>query len=297
LETATYSSPSVIWEYQAQLGEGPVWDDQNELLYWLDIKGCRLLILNQRNDTKSSIKLSTQVGSLALTTRGTLIAATKEGLAHLDRETGALSFITDPEAHLQTTRFNDGKCDRSGNFIVGSMDELEERPLGTVYRLSADYQVSPLFGGYVVCNGPAFSPDGRILYFSNSAAREILEFNYDPKIGTIGEPTIFARIPDTDGYPDGLTVDAEGYIWCAHWNGGRLTRFSPDGQTDKIIEFPVPLVTSCTFGGKLLDTLFVTTARTGLTESTLSKAPLSGSLFAFKPRVLGLPTERFFGSY
>jgi len=167
--------------------------------------------------------------------------------------------------------------------------------LGTVYRLNAKHHSSPLFGGYVVCNGPAFSPDGKTLYFSNSAGREVLKFDYDPETGAIAGPTIFAHIPDNAGFPDGLTVDAEGCIWCAHWDGWRLTRFTPDGETDREVEFPAPLVTSCTFGGAALDTMFVTTARIGLNKHALSKAPTSGSLFAFKPGVLGLPTHRFAG--
>ena len=239
--------------------------------------------------------LSTEVSAVAMRFHGGLIAATKKGFALLDPETGKLSFIVDPEVNLPGNRFNDGKCDSAGSFIAGTMDEQEKRPMGTMYRLDADLSVSPLFGDYIVCNGPAFSPDGRILYFSNSTQREILEFDYDPEKGLVGNSSVFAKIPDTAGYPDGLSVDAEGYIWCAHWDGWRLTRYAPDGREDLIIDFPVPRVTSCVFGGRHLDTLFVTTARTGLGDSALSSAPLSGSLFAFKPGVLGLPTQRFAG--
>ena len=289
------SVPSVIWEFQAQLGEGPVWDDQRELLYWLDIKGRLLLILDMKSGNRISVRLSTEVSAVALRSRGGLIAATKKGFALLDPETGNLSFIVDPEAGLLGNRFNDGKCDSAGNFIAGTMDEEEERPLGTVYRLGADLSVTPLFGEYTVCNGPAFSPDGRTLYFSNSAQREILEFDYDPEKGSVGSPTVVAKISETAGYPDGLSVDAEGHIWCAHWDGWRVTRYAPDGREDLSVDFPVPRVTSCAFGARNLDTLFVTTARTGLDKSALSKAPLSGSLFAFKPGVSGLPAQRFAG--
>jgi sugar lactone lactonase YvrE len=292
---ALSSNPSVIWNFPAELGEGPVWDDQNELLYWLDIKGCQLLTLDTKSGQKNIIGLSTQVSALALKSRGGLIAATKNGFANLDPQTGKLAFIVDPEEHLSMNRFNDGKCDRAGNFLAGTMDELEKQPLGTLFQLSAGGGVTPLFGGYTVCNGPAFSPDGRTLYFSNSVAREILKFDYNPNAETAVNPTVFARIPDTLGFPDGLTVDAEGCIWCAHWDGWQLTRFSQDGEIDRMVRFPVPLVTSCTFGGAYLDTMFVTTARTGLSKEILSKTPLSGSLFAFKPGVLGLPADRFAG--
>jgi sugar lactone lactonase YvrE len=289
------SSPSVIWEFKAQLGEGPVWDDQKELLYWLDIKGRQLLSLDTKSGNRVSVGLSTEVSAVALRSRGGLVAATKKGFALLNPETGKLSFIVDPEVNLPGNRFNDGKCDSAGNFIAGTMDEQEERPMGTMYRLDADLSAAPLFGEYIVCNGPAFSPDGRSLYFSNSTQREILEFDYDPEKGLVGNSSVFARIPDTAGYPDGLSVDAEGYIWCAHWDGWRVTRYAPDGREDVVVDFPVPRVTSCVFGGRQLDTLFVTTARTGLDDSVLDKAPLSGSLFAFRPGVSGLAAQRFAG--
>lgn len=175
------------------------------------------------------------------------------------------------------------------------MDNSERLPPGTVYRLNAGHQVKALFGGYIVSNGPAFSPDGRTLYFSNSAAREILKFDYDPAAGTVSDPVPFAKILDTLGFPDGLTVDAEGHIWCAHWDGWQLTRFTPDGKIDRVVQFPVPLVTSCTFGGAGHDTMFITTARASLNKDALTKAPLSGSLFAFKPGVLRLKANRFAG--
>jgi xylono-1,5-lactonase len=295
LTQALSSHPSVIWNFAAELGEGAVWDDQNERLYWLDIKGCLLLILDTKSGHKKTIELTTQVSALALKTDEGLIAATKNGFADLDPDTGKITFIADPEEHLPGNRFNDGKCDHAGNFIAGTMDDSEKQPLGTVYQLNTEHQVKPLFGGYTVCNGPAFSPDGKALYFSNSADREILKFDYDPAAGTVGAPVTFAKIPDALGFPDGLTVDAEGHIWCAHWDGWQLTRFTPDGKTDQVVKFPVPLVTSCTFGGAGHDTMFVTTARTGLNKDALTKAPLSGSLFAFKPGVLGLNANRFAG--
>jgi len=289
------SSPSVIWDYQAQLGEGPVWDDQYQRLFWLDILGHQLLILDTENGNKTCVGLTHEVSAVALRSEGGLVAATEKGFALLDPQNGGLSFLADPESQLPTNRFNDGKCDSRGRFIAGTMDKLETHATGSVYSLAKDFSISPLFGKYIVCNGPAFSPEGRTLYFSNSVQREILKFPYDPALGIVGDPELFASIPETAGFPDGLTVDAEGYIWCAHWDGWRLTRFAPDGTEDRVVELPVPRVTCPTFGGADLDTLFVTTARTGLKESELLIAPRAGSLFAFKPGVQGLPTQKFSG--
>lgn len=287
--------PSVIWNSPSQLGESPVWDDQRHRLYWLDIKGRKLHILSFPEFEKRSIELPIEVSAVALRLRGGLIAATKNGFAELDPETGTLVYLSDPESHLPHNRFNDAKCDAAGNFIAGSMDELETTALGSVYRLGPDGKVTPLFGRYIVCNGPAFSPDGKTLYFSDSAGRTILKFDYDLKAGILGDPSVFARIPKHAGYPDGLCVDSDGYLWCAHWDGWRLTRFAPDGYKERVIEMPVPHVTCCTFGGEDLKTLFITTARTGLSGSILLDAPLAGSLFALNPGVSGLSTQQFAG--
>lgn len=295
LKKTVTASPSVIWPYQAQLGEGPVWDDQKQKLYWLDILGLQLLNLDTQTGHKKSLSLSHEVSAVALRTDGSLVAATGNGFALLEPDSGELTFLSDPESHIPTNRFNDGKCDSRGRFISGTMDKLETQATGSVYSLAKDFSVSPLFGKFIVSNGPAFSPDGQTLYFSNSAQREILKFDYNLEAGVVGEPVVFARIPDQNGFPDGLTVDAEGYVWCAHWDGWRLTRFAPNGTEERVVEFPVPRVTCPTFGGVTLDTLFVTTARTGLSDSDLSTAPLSGGLFAFKPGVCGLPTQRFAG--
>ena len=146
-----------------------------------------------------------------------------------------------------------------------------------------------------MCNGPAFSPDGRILYFSNSYEGEIWAYPYNPWTMSIGEPRKFATIPKQEGVPDGLAVDSEGGVWCAHWGGGRVTRFSSRGGASGVIELPAPHVTSCAFGGSDNQTLFVTTARQGLTTEQLIDFPLSGSLFSVATEFCGVPIPRFAG--
>lgn len=287
------SSLHVAWQMDALLGEGPVWDDAIGVLYWLDIKGCKLLIMDVGHNTKNITDLSVVTGAIALRSNNNLIAATKKGFAELNPQTGSMVYLADPEAHIPDNRFNDGKCDPAGNFIAGTMDELEKEPTGTVYRFDSGGTAVPLFGKFIVCNGPAFNPDGTKLYFSDSVNRTILEFDYNCKSGVVGSSKTLARLSKSEGFPDGLTVDKEGYIWCAHWDGWRLTRFDPDGKVDRIVNLPVPRVTSCTFGGESMDTLYITTARTGLSNKTISTAPLSGSLFAIKPGVIGMPSNRY----
>jgi sugar lactone lactonase YvrE len=147
--------------------------------------------------------------------------------------------------------------------------------------------------GYIITNGPAFSPDGTTLYHNDTGQRRIYSFECDPETGTLGDRHIFAEIPEELGYPDGLTVDADGGLWCALWGGWRVTRFTPDGEIDRDLKLPASQVTSCTFGGENLDTLFVTTASIGLTSEQRAAQPEAGGLFALDPGVRGLPTPAF----
>ncbi|PIW26424.1 MAG: hypothetical protein COW30_15265 [Rhodospirillales bacterium CG15_BIG_FIL_POST_REV_8_21_14_020_66_15] len=284
-----------VWEAKAELGEGPIWDERNQCLIWLDVKGRKLHVLSPVTEDRRTIPLSTEVGAVALRRDGGLVAATRAGFAYLDAQTGGLAPICDPERHLPGNRFNDGNCDPGGRFIAGSMDDCERQPTGNVYALEPSGEVCHLFGRFVVCNGPAFSPGGDRLYFSDSVERTILAFDYDVEFAAATNPRCFARFSSDDGFPDGLTVDAEGGLWVAHWDGWRVTRFLPDGTIDQVIPMPVPRPTRCAFGGPELKDLFVTSARIGLSPGALAEAPLSGALFRASPGTTGLPAHRFNG--
>ena len=203
--------------------------------------------------------------------------------------------ITDPEGDRPGNRFNDGKCDGSGRLWAGTMDDAIEQPTGALYRLDRDLSVHRMDDGYVVTNGPAWSPDGRIMYHNDTTARTVFAFDCDPVTGEIAGKREFLRLPDTDGYPDGLTVDSEGGVWLAHWDGWRVTRFTAAGAVDRVVRVPAAQVTSCTFGGADLRTLYVTTASTGLDGAQRAEQPLAGGLFAVELDLAGLPTNRFGG--
>jgi len=199
--------PKTVWAAEAELGEGPVWDDKSETLLWLDIKGRCLHACDAESDEKRSVALATEVGAIALRRAGGLVAATRDGFALLDPKTDSLSALADPEAHLSENRFNDGKCDIAGRFVAGTMHDAETSRTGAVYSLDVGGTVRRLFGGYVVCNGPAFSVDGRTLYFCDSARGAILAFDYDPANGAVGKRREFAHFGANEGHPDGITVD------------------------------------------------------------------------------------------
>lgn len=279
----------------ALLGEGPVWDDNSDTLYWVDIKGKALHAHTPIRDIDGFINLPIEVSAVAPRMEGGLIAATRNGFAFLDPQDGRLDQIDDPEAKFPDNRFNDGAVDNLGNFIAGTMHDLETDNTGSVYCLDSQGTVKPLFGGYIVCNGPAFSPDGCTLYFSNSSEREILSFPYDAGMRDVGEPRLFTKITEANGYPDGLAVDLDGCVWCAHWDGGGVSRFSPKGDFLQFFELPVPRVTSCAFGGSNYEQLYIITASWGLSNAQMQESPLSGSLFVVTPGVKGMPSRAYLG--
>jgi sugar lactone lactonase YvrE len=261
------------------LGEGPVWDEAG-FLWWVDIKAPALHRYQPEGGETRRWPLPEPVGALALRSRGGLLLALRSGFAFFDPDTGMLQRLFDPEPENPDNRLNDGKCDVRGRFWAGSMHDPEQDPSGHLYRLDPDLNLQPFPMGFVVTNGPAWSGDGRTFYFNDSANRRIWTFDFDMAAGTLGQGRAFAQFTPEEGHPDGQCVDAEDGLWTAHWNGGRLSRRLPDGTVERVLELPVPLVTSCCFGGPDLATLFVTTARVGLRPEALQDAPLSGGLFA-----------------
>ncbi len=208
---------SCVADVQAVLGEGPVWVAREGALYWVDIKGNKVFRLDE-GGAVSSWHTPVRVGSLAPRENGGFVAGTDEGFYFIDLESGSFEPIGHPEEHLPTNRFNDGKVDRSGRFWAGTMDDEEREAAGTLYRLDPDLSWARIDEGYRVTNGPAFSPDGRRMYHNDSARQVTYVFDLDDG----GSPTDrreFARFGKGEGYPDGLTVDAQGCLWVAFWDG------------------------------------------------------------------------------
>jgi xylono-1,5-lactonase len=198
------------------------------------------------------------------------------------------------EADKPADRLNDAKVDPEGRIWFGTMHNPEQEKSGAFYRLDRDFSVDEVDRGYIVANGPTFSPDGTIVYHTDSFTREIYRFAVRPD-GSLADKRLFARFTEEEGYPDGMTIDRDGCLWVAHWAGWRITRFRPDETRDRVIPMPVSQVTSCTFGGDRLDRMFVTSARIGLTEAQLSKEPLAGGLFEIDPGTTGVATWQFAG--
>ena len=285
-----------IADTKCTLGEGPVWDERARQLYWVDIKAPAIWRHDPATGATRNWPMPHRIGAIALRQNGGLVAALKPGFAFVDLDTNRIEIIARPEPDMPDNRLNDGACDAKGRFWAGSMDDMEKAPSGHLYRLNPDRTVVRFDAGFVVTNGVRWSNDGKRLYFVDSAARTIWAYAFDMATGTPGSRELFAKLPDDEGYPDGLCVDAEDHVWSAHWAGARITRYRPDGAKDRVIEIPAPNVTSCCFGGEDFATLYVTTARVGVDDKALARAPQTGGVFAvIGLGVKGQPSPRFAG--
>ena len=287
----------VLVDVKTVLGEGPLWDVEEERLYWVDSLGCNVFRATADGREVRAWDVPAPIGSMALRRKGGAVVSLQSGFHFLDFKTGDCELIVDPEPDTPKTRLNDGKVDKRGRFVCGSMDTMEEGPNGALYRLDPDLKLTKLDDGIIVSNGPCWSPDGRILYFADTWTGEIWAYDYDLDTGSVSNRRTFTKV-DTSrgGAADGSTVDAEGFLWNALVYDGRLVRYAPDGSVDRIIEMPVKKVTSVMFGGPNLDILYVT---------SMAKPPLPrfpgdgvqrGSLFAIHDLgIRGVPEPRFAG--
>lgn len=275
------------------LGEAPVWHAAEQALYWVDIKAPAIMRLDWSTRFVERWTPPCRVTALAPRRQGGFIAATEEGFAFLDGARRTLELLGNPEPDLPGNRLNDGKVDRTGAFWAGTMDDAEQAASGSLYRLDETLVWSQIDSGYRVTNGPAFSPDGAWLYHTDSPLQRVYRFAL--RDGAIGPRELFLQFTEDDGSPDGMTIDAEGGLWIAFWDGWCLRRFAPDGSALDRLDLPVQRPTSCTFGGPALDRLFITSARIGLSPDELAQQPLAGALFVAQPSVAGVPQIPFAG--
>jgi sugar lactone lactonase YvrE len=286
-------SVTCVADVQAVLGEGPIWVERDQSIYWVDIKGRRLFRSTLAGEL-SEWQTPLRVCSLAPRAAGGFVAGTEHGFAWVDPGEGRYEIFADPEPERPSNRFNDGKLDRAGRFWAGTMDDSEQASTGALYRLVAGKDPARIDDGYRVTNGPAFSPEGDTMYHTDSARQCIYAFALDAE-GAVSGKRVFARFGEGEGYPDGMTVDSQGCLWVAFWDGWCLRRLSPAGERISEVELPVQRPTSCAFGGPNHARLFVTSARIGLDPAALENQPQAGGLFALDPGVAGLADTPFPG--
>ncbi len=285
------------FDAHAKLGEGPCWDARNNLLYWVDIERFELHVYNPTTKTDRAINVGQHIGAAVVRQSGGLLVALREGFFHLDPNTEQLTPILDPEPECPENRFNDGKCDPAGRFWAGTMHLPEtEMNCGHLYSLDTDLSVRRRVDDVSISNGLAWSADEKTMYFVDSPTRQCVAFDYDKATGGITNRRVVVEIPEGAGWPDGMTIDAEGMLWIALWDGWRVARFNPNnGALLDEIKLPVARPTSAVFGGEHLETLYITSASTRLPAEALAEQPLAGAIFTATPGVRGTPTVEFLG--
>jgi sugar lactone lactonase YvrE len=281
----------LLYDAKATLGEGPAWDAKTNSLYWVDILEKRIHV---HADENRLIQLQDYVSCVAPCTDGSLVLTHRFGVWTLKLDSGKLTEISVPSGEPNHNRFNDGKCDPAGRLIAGTMDMGEREASGSLYSFQANGSYKKLLGDIRISNGLAWSPDHKTLYYIDTPTREVKAFDYDVTTGEIANPRTALTIPAEFGWPDGMTSDTQGHLWICMWGGAQVTRWDvKQARLLDQIQIPAWNVTSCAFGGKNMDQLYVTSARTGMDEADLKEYPLTGGLFKVETNVVGMPTFQF----
>ncbi|MCH2155463.1 MAG: SMP-30/gluconolactonase/LRE family protein [Opitutales bacterium] len=291
-------SVELIVDAQAILGEGPIWDERRNLLWWVDIITGKLHAYDPITDAARAIDTEPLFGTVVVRESGGLLGAYHDGFHYLDPETGTRTLISDPESDKPDNRFNDGKCDPQGRLWAGTMaiEGPYSEPKGSLYCLGLDESVERKIDAVTISNGIGWSPDGRWMYYVDSPERTVSRFEFDGKTGEISKPTRVISYPKKGGVPDGLVVDAEGMLWVAQFGGGCVVRWNPEnGEKLTEIQLPAKQITACTFGGPGLKDLYITSARVGLSDSELAEQPQAGGLFRVRGAGRGMLANRFGG--
>lgn len=261
------------------LGESPLWDDRIGRLYWVDGVARLIRWHDPADGSFGQITTPSTVGSIGLCADGGLVAGLFDGIWRIEPATGAATPLWRPVPGNARMRFNDGKVDRQGRFVCGGMGVYAE-PVGELVRVEADGRAEVLANGIRISNALCFSPDGRTMYFADSLDRFIRAYDYDD--GALANPRVFADTQQFNSGPDGATVDAEGFVWVALVNIGKIARFAPSGKLDRMVEAPTDMPSCVAFGGPDLTTLYVTSIKDSGSGRAISRHPQGGHLFAIE---------------
>ena len=300
--SSTTSDPALtcVWDAQALLGEGAYWSTREQALYWVDILGGQLHRWNPSSDARTSWHFDSFISAVTECADAPgLLLALRHSVAYWDpaQPSSAPQTLCVLEPDAPRNRCNDGKCDAMGRFWVGTMDASCAQPTGALYCVDAKGRKRLVATGFVVTNGPTWTQDQRTMLFNDTARGRVWAYDFDAEHGRLHHRRLWLQFASDEGLPDGMCTDAAGRIWICHWGGGCVTCHDPvDAHELDRIELPVRQVTSCAFGGEDGRTLFITTAREGLSDTDRLQQPLAGGLFARRMDVSGLPPQRFAGA-
>jgi sugar lactone lactonase YvrE len=288
----------LVQDARAEIGEGPVWDDRSGRLHWVDIRVGLVHRFSPGDGSDLVLDIGQPVGSVGLGAHGGLVMAVRDGFGLVPAAAERLETVIEVEKELVNNRMNDGRCDPAGRFWAGTMSasQVHEPGAGSLYRLEqVGTSLVPVrvFGGLTVANGIDWSPDGRRMYYIDSPTQRVDMFDFDMETGAVSNRRPFVDIPQADGLPDGMVVDAEGGVWVALFRAAKVRRYAPSGAIDLEVEVPVTLVTSAAFGGADLGNLYITTARHRLTPEQRDQQTHAGSLFCCRPGPTGSLSHRF----
>jgi len=295
LESFQSNRPAVrlVLDAKAILGEGSIWHPLENKLYWIDIDGKLLHIYDPLTNKNEQYYLGARIGTVVHVRSGGALVALQNGIHKIDIKTGEFSFIINP-LNDPAIRFNDGKCDPSGRFWVGTYALDSRKEVGVLYRFDPNGSIHLMLENITISNGIVWSGDKKMMYYIDTPTQAVQGFDYDDETGQISNGRVVVRIPKEEGAPDGMAIDNEGKLWIALWGAAAAGRFDPiTGKMLDKIDVPAPNVTSCAFGGKDFKTLYITTARKSMSEEELKEFPLSGGLFAVEPGAQGVPTHFF----
>ena len=286
----------LLIDAHALVGEGPIWDADANVLWWVDIMSSELYAYDPQTGENREWNVGQHVGTVVQRASGGLMLALRDGFAAFDPDSGKLEMLADPEAHLPGNRFNDGKCDPGGRFWAGTMAYEDHSDQGSVYRMDTDHSVHKMIENIGVSNGIIWSLDAKTMYYTDSLDYAIRAYDYDVGTGGISNERISIDFPQEMGIADGFTIDEEGMLWVAHFGSSRVRRWNPDTAAVLVeIELPTASITACAFGGPNLDQLYITCATLGMSDAEKAQQPHAGGLFVAEVGVRGLPSDKFGG--
>lgn len=295
LSTKTETTTAQLeYQVEAQLGEGAFWNYKTQELYWIDIEGKKLNIYNPKSKTNKVIKTDSRIGTVVPVNETEVLTALEDGVYKTNVTTGTSTLFTNMTDVLKERRLNDGKCDPSGRFWVGSMHLKQETGKAKLFAIDETGKLTVKIDSVTISNGIVWTANKKTMYYIDTPTSTIKSYDFDNTTGTISNGKIAVEIPISLGFPDGMAIDSEDMVWVGMWNGNAVIRFNPKtGKVIQKIEVPAHNITSCAFGGKNLDELYITSARVDMTDEELIKYPLSGSVFKVIPGVKGVKSSFF----
>lgn len=279
---------------KSELGEGAFWDHRTQRLFWVDITGLKVHIYDPETGINKTFPTPSMVGTVVPGYKDKAVIALVDGIYLLNTLSGEISLLSDVEADMTYNRFNDGKCDPNGNLWVGSMHFDQTLPKANLYKVDGKGNASKMLDSVTISNGIVWTKDSRTMYYIDTPTGQIRAFDFDVENSSISNERIAVEVPVSMGFPDGMTIDDEDKLWVGLWNGNAVARFDPvSGKLISKIEVPAHNVTSCSFGGRNFETLYITTSSLDMNEEEQAKYPLAGSLFEVKPGVKGVAGNFF----